>query len=169
MKKRITPQYKLMLSTLGLLLLTTTNVISQETSAILEDEGKKPWIINIEEATINNPHYRMAVWTGKYMQLVLMSVEPGEEIDLELHSGNDQFLRVESGIARVLMGEEKESLSFDKTISDDWIIMIPAGYWHRIINVGEAQLKVYTLYGPPVHDPGTVHETHEDAKDHHQH
>lgn len=169
MKKIITTQHKIIVSTLVLLLFTTTNVVSQETSATLEDEGKKPWIIDIEEATMDNTDYRMAVWTGKYMQLVLMSLEPGEEIALELHSGNDQFLRIESGVARVLMGKEKDNLSFDKTIGDDWIMMIPAGYWHKIINVGQEPLKVYTLYGLPVHEAGTVHETHEDAKDHHKH
>ncbi|MFO8147126.1 MAG: cupin domain-containing protein [Bacteroidota bacterium] len=167
MKKRISTQHKMMISTLILLMFALSNVFSQETSGTIEDEGKKPWIIDIEKATMENKDYRKAVWTGEYMQLVLMSLEPGEEIKLELHSGNDQFIRIESGVARVLMGKEKDNLSFDKTIGDDWIMMIPAGYWHNIINVGQETLKVYTLYGLPVHEAGTVHETHEEAEDHH--
>ncbi|MGM1054826.1 MAG: cupin domain-containing protein [Bacteroidota bacterium] len=167
MKKRISTQHKMMISTLILLMFALSNVFSQETSGTIEDEGKKPWITDIEKATMENKDYRKAVWTGEYMQLVLMSLEPGEEIKLELHSGNDQFIRIESGVARVLMGKEKDNLSFDKTIGDDWIMMIPAGYWHNIINVGQETLKVYTLYGLPVHEAGTVHETHEEAEDHH--
>lgn len=167
MKKGISTQHKMMISTLILLMFALSNVFSQETSGTIEDEGKKPWITDIEKATMENKDYRKAVWTGEYMQLVLMSLEPGEEIKLELHSGNDQFIRIESGVARVLMGKEKDNLSFDKTIGDDWIMMIPAGYWHNIINVGQETLKVYTLYGLPVHEAGTVHETHEEAEDHH--
>ncbi len=169
MKKSISIHHQMMVSTLALIIFAATNVFSQEASAIIEDEGKKPWVIDIEEVTIDNSHYRMAVWTGKYMQLVLMSLEPGEEIDLELHPGHDQFIRIESGIARVLMGKEKDDFTFDKTIGDDWSIMIPAGYWHKIINVGQEPLKVYTLYGPPEHEAGTVHETHEEAEENHHH
>lgn len=169
MKKIISTHHSFLLTTLVLLLFAGTNVFSQETATSIEDEGKKPWIIDIEEATLDNSHYRMAVWTGKDMQLVLMSLEPGDEIDLELHSENDQFIRIESGVARVLMGEEKDDLTFDKTIDHDWITMIPAGYWHKIVNVGQEPLKIYTLYGPPQHDTGTVHETYEEAEEHHDH
>jgi mannose-6-phosphate isomerase-like protein (cupin superfamily) len=122
--------------------------------------------MNIEEATINNPHYRIEQWTGRHIQMVLMSVAPGSEIDLELHEGHDQFIRIEQGKARVLMGRTEDDLSFDETVGDDWAIFIPAGYYHNIKNIGENDLKVYTIYSPPEHARGTLHETYEDGKDH---
>ncbi|MFW6136495.1 MAG: cupin domain-containing protein [Candidatus Aminicenantaceae bacterium] len=132
-----------------------------------EDMGEKPWVLDIEEATITNQNYRMASWSGKYIQMVLMSLKPGEKIDLELHENHDQFIRIERGEARVLMGETKDNLTFDKKVSDDWTVFIPAGYWHQVQNIGDTDLKIYTIYGPPEHPAGTVHKTYEDAEDHH--
>ncbi|MGM0598140.1 MAG: cupin domain-containing protein [Myxococcota bacterium] len=132
-----------------------------------EDMGKKPWVLNIEKSTINNDEYRHVRWTGKNMQMVLMSLKPGELIDLELHPNIDQFIRIEKGKARVLMGKKKDKLDFDKTISDDWAILIPAGYWHKIENIGSSKLKVYTLYTPPSHEKGTLHKTYKEAAEHH--
>lgn len=131
-----------------------------------EDMGKRPWVMNIEEATLNNSYYREARWTGDYMQMVLMALKPGEVIDLELHGNIDQFIRIEQGEARVRMGETKENLLFDETVSDDWAIFIPAGYWHEIRNTGENDLKLYTIYAPSEHPAGTRNETYEDAEAH---
>jgi mannose-6-phosphate isomerase-like protein (cupin superfamily) len=135
-----------------------------------EDLGGEPWVLDIEEATLGNENYRSANWTGKYMQLVFMTLKPGEVIDLEIHSGHDQFIRIEEGEARVQMGKTEDNLSFDKKVSDDWAILIPAGYWHTVENTGKSALKLYTLYGPAEHEKGTINKTYEEAKEaHHDH
>ncbi len=129
-----------------------------------EDLGGQPWVLDIEEATLGNENYRSANWTGKYLQLVFMTLKPGEVIDLEVHDGHDQFIRIEKGEARVLMGKTRETLNFDKNVSDDWSILIPAGYWHKVENTGKTDLKLYTLYGPPEHRKGTMNKTYDEAK-----
>ncbi|MDD4226350.1 MAG: cupin domain-containing protein [Mariniphaga sp.] len=134
------------------------------------DLGGEPWVFDIEEATLGNESYRVANWTGKNMQLVFMTLQPGEIIDLEMHSGHDQFIRIEQGEARVQMGKAEDNLNFDKKVSDDWAILVPAGYWHKVENIGRTDLKVYTLYGPPEHKKGTAHKTYEEAREaHHDH
>lgn len=133
-----------------------------------EDVGGDPWVLNIQEATVNNPHYRVAQWTGANMQMVLMSIAPGEEIDLEMHANLDQFIRIEQGEARVIMGETENDLSFERDISGDWAALIPAGYYHNIQNTGDVDLKLYTIYAPPEHPEGTVHQTYEEAREAHE-
>ena len=133
------------------------------------DMGGSPWVLDIEEATIENTSYRIAKWTGEHFQMVLMSISPGEVIDLEIHKNHDQFIRIEKGEARVLMGKTEDNLDFDKTVSDDWSIFIPAGYWHQVINTGNTDLKLYTIYAPGEHEYGTHHKTYQEAADHHHH
>ncbi|MDT8308502.1 MAG: cupin domain-containing protein [Bacteroidales bacterium] len=133
-----------------------------------EDLGTEPWVVNIEELTVANNDFRAARWTGGHLQLTVMSLKPGEEIGLESHPHNDQFLRIETGKARVLMGQTEDSLYFDKEVSDDWSILIPAGYWHNLINTGDTDVKIYSLYAPPEHPKGTIHHRPEDD-DHHRH
>lgn len=77
--------------------------------------------------------------------------------------------REEKGEARVLMGKTEENLDFDKIVSGDWAVFIPAGYWHQIINTGSSDLKLYTIYAPGEHERGTHHETYQEADDHHHH
>lgn len=131
------------------------------------DEGAKPWVTDIEDLTKNNVNFRTAKWTGSNLQLTVMSIAPGEEIGLEVHEQGDQFIRVEAGRAQVVMGESEESLTYKKDVEDDWAILIPAGWWHNIINTGNTPLKVYVLYGPPEHPKGTVHATSADDPHHH--
>jgi mannose-6-phosphate isomerase-like protein (cupin superfamily) len=131
-----------------------------------EDMGKKPWVLDIEEATVENSNYRFAKWSGEYMQMVLMSIKPGEIIDLEIHDGHDQFIRIEQGEARVLMGRSEDKLDYDEKVSDDWAIFIPAGYWHKVENTGKNDLKLYTIYAPGEHPAGTVRETLQEAREH---
>lgn len=136
-------------------------------SVDLTDQGPNPYVIDIEEATLANDTHRTALWTGTNLQMTVMSIPPGQDIGLELHEGQDQFLRVEAGTGRVQMGPERDDLSFDREVSDDWVILIPGGYWHNVTNIGDTDLKVYSLYGPPEHDHGTVHQTK--ADDDHDH
>lgn len=126
---------------------------------VLKDYGPAPFIVNINEATIQNTNFRTALWTGKYLQVTLMSIKVGDDIGLELHPDVDQFIRVESGQAMVKMGKSKNMLDFQGMVQDDCAIMIPAGTWHNIINTGNKPLKVYSIYAPPQHPRGTVHVT----------
>lgn len=129
-----------------------------------KDHGKEPYVVDIEKATIGNTNFRTTVWTGKHLQMTLMSIPPGGDIGLEKHDGADQFLRIEKGKGKVEMGAKKSDLTFKKNVQDDWVILVPAGMWHNVTNTGDEDLKVYALYGPPDHKPGTVHKTQEDAE-----
>lgn len=131
------------------------------------DSGPNPFVTNIEKATLENSNYRTTLWTGKYMQLTVMSIEPGHDIGLEVHQDHDQFLRIESGIARVEMGSSKDDMQ-QWEAGDDDVVLVPAGTWHNLTNIGESNLQVYSLYSPPEHAHGTVHVTkaESDAEEH---
>jgi mannose-6-phosphate isomerase-like protein (cupin superfamily) len=116
------------------------------------------YITDIERDTLGNKDFRRVLFTGPNMQLVLMTVQPGEDIGLETHNDHDQFIRIEagSGVAR-LNGVESD-------LKDGSIVVIPAGVEHNILNISKDQpLRLYTLYSPPEHADGTVHHTKQDA------
>jgi mannose-6-phosphate isomerase-like protein (cupin superfamily) len=121
------------------------------------DKGRTPWVIDIEELTKENDKFRSTEWTGQFLQMTVMSIDPGEDIGLEVHRDVDQFIRIEDGDGRVEMGYEKDDLAEVHEIEDDFAIFIPAGTWHNIINTGEEPLKIYSIYSPPEHPPGTMH------------
>jgi len=127
------------------------------------DQGPKPFVVDIEKATKNNNAYRVALWTGKNLQVTLMAIPVGGDIGLEVHHDHDQFLRIEEGTGLVQMGPQKEHLSFNQSASDDDAIFVPAGVWHNITNTGKKPLKLYSIYAPPEHPFGTVHQTKEIA------
>ncbi len=129
----------------------------------LKDYGPMPVVVNIEEATKTNNTFRTALWTGKHLQLTLMSINPGDEIGLEMHPDVDQFIRVEQGEGLAKMGYNQNDLSFQKRITPSDAVIVPAGTWHNIINAGNVPLKVYSIYAPPKHPWGTVHQTRADA------
>lgn len=141
----------------------------KQDAAASGDKGRMPWVADIEKLTLENDNFRSAKWTGRHLQLTVMAIKPGGEIGLEKHDKNDQFIRVEKGSARVLMGLKKDKMTFDEKVADDWMIMIPAGYWHNVVNIGEEELKVYALYSPPEHKPGTLHKTFEESEADHHH
>ena len=128
------------------------------------DYGSDPLIFNIDLMTKANPFYRVALWTGEYMQLTLMSIKVGGDIGLEQHNNLDQFIRVESGMALVKMGEAPDKLTYTAKINEDFAVIIPAGTWHNIINIGTTPLDLYSIYAPPQHPYGTIHETKEIAE-----
>jgi mannose-6-phosphate isomerase-like protein (cupin superfamily) len=143
---------------------------SFDPAAMGADMGRQPWVVDIEALTVENENFRAAKWTGKHLQMTVMSLKPGEEIGLEQHNKNDQFLRIEQGQGRVLMGKSADNLSFNETVEDDWVVLIPAGYWHNVINTGTVDLKLYSIYSPGEHPANTVHATIEEAEaDHHHH
>jgi len=129
----------------------------------LKDYGPKPFVVNINEASKQNKTYRTALWTGKHLQVTLMSIKVGEDIGLEIHPNTDQFLRIEQGQGMVQMGKSKNNLNFKRNLTDDSAIMVPAGTWHNVINTGNTPLKLYSIYAPPHHPFGTVHVTKADA------
>lgn len=130
---------------------------------LLTDYGQNPFVVNINEASKHNNAFRTALWTGKYLQVTLMSINVGEDIGLEIHSDVDQFLRLEQGQGIVRMGNSPDNLNFERRVFDDSAIMIPAGTWHNLINTGNTPLKLYSIYAPPNHPFGTVHVTKEEA------
>ncbi len=129
-----------------------------------QDYGPAPYVVNIDEATIKNDTFRTAIWTGKHLQVTLMSIAPGEDIGLEIHPHLDQFLRLEQGTGIVQMGDRQDQLTFQRKVAQDDAIMIPAGTWHNVINTGNTPIKLYSIYAPPQHPPGTVHQTKADAE-----
>lgn len=114
---------------------------------------------NIEQLTLENSFFRKVLYTGKHAQLVLMCLQVDEEIGMEVHEHVDQFFRIESGEGVVLIDGEKSS------VSDGDAFIVPAGSEHNVINVGGNELKLYTVYSPPNHPPGTIHQTKQDALD----
>jgi mannose-6-phosphate isomerase-like protein (cupin superfamily) len=121
------------------------------------------WIDDIEQATLQNDTFRNVLFTGAHTQLTVMRLAPGEEIGLEAHDDRDQFLRIEQGSARVEFGRT-DALEEAHEASADWAVIIPAGVWHNIINTGDEELKLYSLYSPPEHPPETVHGTKAEAQ-----
>ena len=130
---------------------------------IVKDHGPNPFVVNINEATIQNDTYRTALWTGKHLQLTLMSINPGEDIGLEIHPQTDQFLRIEQGQGYVQMGNSKENLYFTQYVGPDSAIFVPAGTWHNVTNIGSIPLRLYSIYAPPNHPFGTVSKTKAEA------
>lgn len=129
-----------------------------------DDQGKKPWVIDIEKETLENSNFRTTMWTGSKLQLTVMEIPVGGEIGLEAHAGIDQFLRIEQGVGLCQMGPTEDNLDFSARVSDDDAIFVPADIWHNVTNIGDEPLKLYTIYAGPDHVPGTVHPTAEDAE-----
>jgi mannose-6-phosphate isomerase-like protein (cupin superfamily) len=115
------------------------------------------FIDDIEDLTEDNKDFRRVLYTGRKMQLVLMALQPGEEIGQEVHAETDQFFRVEKGTGEVVIDGHVTK------IKSDVAIVVPAGARHNIRNTGDKPLKLYTLYAPPEHRDGTVHATKVDA------
>ena len=114
---------------------------------------------NIEQDTLENSDFRRVLYTGKHLQLVLMSLQPKEEIGLETHPENDQFLRFEGGRGAVSIDGNKYE------VADGDAVIVPAGARHNVINLSETEgLKIYTIYSPPHHREGTVHGSKKQAE-----
>lgn len=135
----------------------------EPSEVVLKDYGSEPLVLNIEDYTSENTNFRTTLWTGKNLQVTLMSIPVSGEVGLELHLDIDQFLRVEEGKALVKMGNAKDSLSFEQEAGEDFAILVPAGKWHNIVNIGNKPLKLYSIYAPIEHPKGTVHKTYEEA------
>jgi mannose-6-phosphate isomerase-like protein (cupin superfamily) len=122
------------------------------------------WTGNIEAITLANSTFRTVLFTGSNLQLTVMSLQPGEEIGLEIHDHRDQFLRVEDGSATVTLGPSQDTIEETHQLADDWAVIVPGGTWHNVINTGDTPLRLYSLYAPPEHPDGVVHRTRAEAK-----
>lgn len=129
----------------------------------VRDYGCEPFVFNIRHATCMNENYRTTLWTGRDLQLTLMSIPVCGDIGVEMHGDVDQFIRVESGRAKVYVGSCRDRMKEWGCVDGNDAILIPAGTWHNVVNVGGCPLKLYSLYAPPQHPFGTVHRTKEDA------
>jgi mannose-6-phosphate isomerase-like protein (cupin superfamily) len=128
------------------------------------DPGPHPNAFDIEAATVGNDNYRSVAWTGRYLQVTLMSIPVGQSIGLEVHPETDQFLRLEAGKGRCVMGPSEDQLDFRQDVEDDWSIQVPAGVWHDVINTGDEPLRLYAVYAPVHHAQGIVQATAADAE-----
>ena len=130
----------------------------------ISDIGPRPNAFDIETATRQNETYRTVVWTGTYLQVTLMSIPVGQSIGLEAHPGTDQFLRLDAGQGRAMMGPAKDRLDFQQDVSDGWSVLVPAGTWHDVVNTGDQPMRLYTVYAPVHHTAGIVQATAADAE-----
>jgi len=130
----------------------------------LTDIGPQPHTFDIETATVENSTYRTVAWTGRYLQVTLMSIPVGESIGLEVHPETDQFLRLDQGQGRCVMGPEQDQLPYQQDVSDGWSIQVPAGTWHDVINTGDEPMRLYAVYAPVHHAQGRIHGTAAEAE-----
>ena len=130
----------------------------------IKDHGPEPLVANIACLSQRNQNYRTALWTGGCLQLTLMCIPVGGEIGLEMHANLDQLIRIEQGEALVQMGKCKDHLELQKKAGRDCIVIVPAGAWHNICNIGNTPLKLSSIYAPPHHPFGTIHKTKADAE-----
>ena len=112
----------------------------------------KGYVDDIERATVENGDFRRVLYTGKNLQLVLMTLQPGDEIGEEVHEDRDQFFRIEEGRGTVYIDGTPNQ------VEDDFAVIVPAGARHNVVASGDQPLKLYTIYGPPEHRDGTVHK-----------
>lgn len=127
------------------------------------DRTMKGFVGDIEHLTETNTDFRRVLYTGAHLQLVLMALQPGDEIGEEVHSDRDQFFRIEDGTGEIRIDGVHHQVK-----ADDGII-VPQGTRHNVVNTGTEPLKLYTIYGPPEHVDGTVHRTCDDARHDHEH
>ena len=130
----------------------------------VKDIGPQPQSFDLEQATLDNDAYRSVAWSGRYLQVTLMSIPVGGDIGLEMHHETDQFLRLDGGRGRVQMGPSRDELTFDREVSDGWCILVPAGTWHNVTNIGDEPMQLYAVYAPAHHKPGKIHRTAQEAE-----
>ncbi len=130
----------------------------------IKDIGPEPTIFDIEDETVANDAYRRVAWSGRFLQVTLMSIPAGGDIGLELHADTDQFIRVEAGVGLAQLGDAKDALTIEEKLEDDDVVLIPAGKWHNVTNTGDEPLKLYSIYAPAHHKPGKVQQTQEIAE-----
>ena len=128
------------------------------TRSTAKKPAKRGFVADIEELTEENSYFRRVIYTGKNLQLVLMAIQPGEEIGEETHGDRDQFFRIEKGKGEVWIDGHRSKIKGDDAI------VVPAGARHNVVNTGDKPLRLYTIYAPPEHRDGIVRATKADAE-----
>ena len=123
---------------------------------------KRGYCDNIERRTVANEDFRRVLYTGGHLQLVLMTLQPGEEIGAEVHPDRDQFFRFEEGTGAVDID------GVENRVEEDFAVIVPAGARHNVRNIGSVPLRLYTLYAPPEHKDGVVQSTKAEADARHR-
>ena len=131
--------------------MNTTNTVT--------DHGPCPYVTDIEEITLDNTYFRVAVWTGCNLQLTIMSIPVGDDIGCELHEDTDQFFRIEEGKGMLVTDCNNPDYQTCTKFRAGDALFVPAGTWHNVVNTGNCPLKIYTIYAPPHHPHGTVQKT----------
>lgn len=130
--------------------------MSREKCGEQSDYGMNPYVTNIEQRTIQNRNFRMAVWTGCYLQMTVMSIPVCDETGTEIHRDMDQYIRVEQGNAVVKVGRCRKCLDLQESMCRGDAVFVPSGNWHNIINIGKIPLKISVIYAPPHYRRGTT-------------
>ena len=133
-----------------------------EKCAEQRDYGMNPYVVNVEQCTIQNRNYRRAVWTGCYLQMTVMSISACEETGPEFHKDMDQYIRVVQGNAIVKVGRCRKCMDLQESMCRGDAVFVPSGNWHNIINIGKMPLKLSVIYAPPHYRKGTVNQTKAD-------
>ena len=133
----------------------------EDLAIALTSNNKKGFVGNIETLTVENDNFRKVLYTGEHSQLVIMSIAPKEDIGEEVHETIDQFFRIEKGEGKVIIN------GVETPISDGVSFVIPAGAKHNVINTGDKELKLYSIYSPGNHKDGTIHKTKSDVTEEH--
>lgn len=123
----------------------------------------KGFVADIEELTEKNDDFRQVLYTGHDLQLVLMAIQPGDEIGEEVHDDRDQFFRIETGEGEIWID------GICHKVKADYGIVVPQGARHNVKSTGTEPLRLYTIYGPPEHADGTIHRTCQEANAAHEH
>lgn len=131
----------------------------------ITDRGGEPAVIPLRRECLFNRDFRSTVYTGGHFQVTLMCIPAGESIGLETHPHTDQMLYIEKGYARIEMGETENGLNYRFHATAGDAVFVPAGTYHNIYNIGSSSLKLFSVYAPPQHPFGTVHETKREAEE----
>lgn len=133
--------------------------IPENTPTFPFDYGPNPFIVDLQKVAQQNDNYRSTLWTGTQMQVTLMSIPVNELIGMEVHPDHDQLIRIEEGVGLIQFGEHKFSLYDQYLAFPNYVIFVPAGTWHNIVNIGNQPLKISSTYAPPNYPWGTIQET----------
>ena len=128
------------------------------------DFGPQTYVTNVAQKASQNAYFRRALWTGQLAQMTLMSIPVCSDIGVEIHEDTEQMIRIEQGMALIQMGECENRLDFQSKACVGDMIFVPAGIWHNIVNIGRIPLKLSSVYAPPHHPTGTIHETKRDSE-----
>jgi len=139
-------------------------LINDKMNDYIKDYGPEQVELPINQLALMNKNFRASIWTGNHMQVTIMSINPRDDIGVEIHEDIDQILFVARGRASVYSGNTEDTLTFKNNVNTGDMITIPAKTWHNIVNVGFSPLKLISVYAPVKHPYGTLQKTKQDAE-----